>query len=423
MQEYILTNSKLKFYPLVPKSEDILIKDIAHSLSQLARANGHFKHFYSVAQHSINCCREAKVRGYSERVQLGCLLHDASEAYLANITRPVKQHLKEYLTIEEKLQKAIYDKFSVEIISEEELNQIKEIEDAMLFYEFRELMGVDLWEEVPCIAMDHDFSKRDMEAVESEFVLLLEDINVEKKKYISVGIDGTKEGWAVVAVSEEDFEIRICKSLEEAVIRYGDSSSLLIDMPIGLAESAEEMRPDSEARKLLPGRASCIFNAPCRQAVYSKEYWEANEINREVLDKGLSKQSFSICKSIREVDEFLCKNTRFKNRMLEAHPEVCFTMLNPAVYGIREPIYENKKTEEGIEKRLELLAKYYEKTQEVEQCVFNEPKLLSIADDIIDALCLAVTGLVGLQKGFGTIPLEPMTDSRGLKMQMVYGIV
>ena len=40
------------------------------------------KHFYSVAQHSIACAEEAKARGYSARVQLGCLLHDASEACL-----------------------------------------------------------------------------------------------------------------------------------------------------------------------------------------------------------------------------------------------------------------------------------------------------------------------------------------------------
>ena len=53
MPDYILTYTKTKFYPLLPVADDIKIEDIAHSLSLMACANGHFKHFYSVAQHVI----------------------------------------------------------------------------------------------------------------------------------------------------------------------------------------------------------------------------------------------------------------------------------------------------------------------------------------------------------------------------------
>lgn len=172
MQDYILTYTKTKFYPLEPKAEDIHIEDIAHSLSQMARANGHFKSFYSVAQHSINCCLEAKERGMSWKVQLGCLLHDASEAYLADITRPVKKYLTDYLTFEDKLQKAIFNFFGIGDISDDELSQIKEIDDTMLFYEFRELMGEDLYTEIPYIAKKRDFSLRSFEEVENEFICL-----------------------------------------------------------------------------------------------------------------------------------------------------------------------------------------------------------------------------------------------------------
>ena len=51
-----------------PNPDAIDIRDIAHALSQICRASGHFKHFYSVAQHSINCLKEAIARNYSEKV-------------------------------------------------------------------------------------------------------------------------------------------------------------------------------------------------------------------------------------------------------------------------------------------------------------------------------------------------------------------
>jgi hypothetical protein len=88
------------FYPLNPDPNKIHIEDIAHSLSLMCRANGHFTRFYSIAQHAINCANEAKACGLSERVQKACLLHDASEAYLSDIMRPVKEHIATYLKIE-----------------------------------------------------------------------------------------------------------------------------------------------------------------------------------------------------------------------------------------------------------------------------------------------------------------------------------
>ena len=93
----ILTYTGIMFDPINPNADLIYIRDIAHALSLLCRANGHFKHFYSVGQHSINCAIEARARGFSARTQLGCLLHDGSEAYLSDVTRPVKVLMPEYL--------------------------------------------------------------------------------------------------------------------------------------------------------------------------------------------------------------------------------------------------------------------------------------------------------------------------------------
>ncbi len=171
MKNYIHTYTKTKFYPLQPAAADIKIEDIAHSLSLMTRANGHFKHFYSVAQHAINCYREAKAREFSKEVQLGCLLHDASESYISDLTRPVKRQLMEYYVIEERLQGLIYEKFGLGDLSEAELNQIKDVDDTLLYYEFIELMGVSpVSGEPPKAFIKHDFSQRDFNEVENEFI-------------------------------------------------------------------------------------------------------------------------------------------------------------------------------------------------------------------------------------------------------------
>jgi hypothetical protein len=93
MAHEILTISGIRFNPFQARYSDIQIVDIAHALSLMTRANGHIRTFYSIAQHSINCCLEAKARDFSRRVQLACLLHDASESYLSDLTRPVKKQL------------------------------------------------------------------------------------------------------------------------------------------------------------------------------------------------------------------------------------------------------------------------------------------------------------------------------------------
>lgn len=175
MSDYILTYSKTKFYPLEPRLEDIKIEDIVHALSLMTRANGHFKHFFSVAQHSINCYKEAKSRGYTKRVQLGCLLHDASESYISDLTRPVKRNLSQYFVIEEKLQKVIYEKFGLRNLSQEELDKIRDVDDSMLYYEFIEIMEERIFDKEPYIAMEHDFSQRDFKSVEEEFIYIYEN--------------------------------------------------------------------------------------------------------------------------------------------------------------------------------------------------------------------------------------------------------
>lgn len=172
----IYTGTGIDFYPLDPKKEEVKIEDIAHALSLLCRGNGHLKHFYSVGQHCINCAFEAKERGYSEKVQKACLLHDASEAYISDITRPVKKELTQYLEIEERLQSVIYETFGIDL-TDEEMKQVKIVDDALLKVEMRELLNYPYIEAEDMVSKPElEFS--DMKMIEKIFIGLFNKLEV-----------------------------------------------------------------------------------------------------------------------------------------------------------------------------------------------------------------------------------------------------
>ena len=168
----IMTRSHKMFDPLNPEVELIDIADIAHSLSMLCRANGHFRSFYSVGMHCINCAKEAIARGYSRKVQLACLLHDGSEAYLSDVTRPVKQEIPRYREIEEPLQDVIWEKFLGEKLTEEENRQVFLIDDEILENEFPALMGAQLYETVPKLQSQPQFQFESFQKTKEEFLSL-----------------------------------------------------------------------------------------------------------------------------------------------------------------------------------------------------------------------------------------------------------
>src|SRR6266700_4788978 len=100
--DWIQTAMGRKFWPMDPRSGEVFIDDIAHALSMLCRFGGHCIRFYSVAEHSVLLSRVAE-----PRFKLWALLHDASEAYLADVPRPVKPALVGYKDAEERVQRAI----------------------------------------------------------------------------------------------------------------------------------------------------------------------------------------------------------------------------------------------------------------------------------------------------------------------------
>lgn len=105
---WIQTYTGSKFWPVDPRPEEINIHDIAHSLSNMCRYAGHCKRFYSVAEHSILVSSKLP-----DEWKLWGLLHDASEAYLVDVPRPVKPYLGNYYELEERIMEAVCTKFNL----------------------------------------------------------------------------------------------------------------------------------------------------------------------------------------------------------------------------------------------------------------------------------------------------------------------
>jgi hypothetical protein len=106
--DWIQTYTGRKFWPLDPRAEEIDILDVAMALSKKCRYTGHCLHFYSVAEHSVLMSRHA-----APADKLWALLHDASEAYLPDVARPVKRDLVGFNAIEERVQRAVAQRFSL----------------------------------------------------------------------------------------------------------------------------------------------------------------------------------------------------------------------------------------------------------------------------------------------------------------------
>jgi hypothetical protein len=115
---WIQTYTGKKFYPQNPSLEDIDIEDIAHALSMQCRFTGHCKIHYSVAQHSVYV-------SYFAQNKLQGLLHDASEAYISDISSPVKRtkYLEQYKVLEKIVQNKIYEKFNVDVSESDDLKE------------------------------------------------------------------------------------------------------------------------------------------------------------------------------------------------------------------------------------------------------------------------------------------------------------
>lgn len=155
---WIQTYTGKQFWPMDPRTEEVDIEDIAHSLSLQCRFSGHCDRFYSVAAHSVSCAEfvaNTYHKGdslwkefsldYSEEAisydDMICwaLLHDSSEAFLLDVPRPIKPYLTNYKEIENRIMDVVAEKFELPKLGEEHSLYLKSVDYLMLMVEHKEL--------------------------------------------------------------------------------------------------------------------------------------------------------------------------------------------------------------------------------------------------------------------------------------------
>jgi hypothetical protein len=132
--DWMQTFTGRAFYPMAPRVEDIDPVDIAHALGLICRYGGHVKRFFSVAEHCV-----LMSHAVAPENALWALLHDATEAYLSDMIRPIKRAMPEYRAAEWRMQQAIVDRFDLPTLDLPD--EVKEADIRILHDEREALMA------------------------------------------------------------------------------------------------------------------------------------------------------------------------------------------------------------------------------------------------------------------------------------------
>ncbi|QOS12006.1 DUF429 family protein [Haloferax gibbonsii] len=251
-----------------------------------------------------------------------------------------------------------------------------------------------------------------------------------------VGVDWASGAWIAVVYSDENDapEAEVFDTIRDVWSEYGESCRrVVVDVPIGLCESVDAdectcreedgeifRACDSLARRAVGDRYRSVFTPPAREsarlaAADEVDYSEVTEKNKELTGKGLTRQAAGIARGIVEVEQLLL-NGGDSDKLVEGHPEVCFRAFNGEV------LEHGKKTAPGVHERLSAMTNVEEYCDQhwrhLAESLGTKGGTVGL-DDLLDALVLALTAFAD-DAEYKSLPSQPLTDPKGLPMQMVY---
>ncbi len=162
-----------------------------------------------------------------------------------------------------------------------------------------------------------------------------------------LGVDACRRGWVGVVLDDDDVSaVHVAAHIEDLVGVAGSLEVVAVDMPIGLPDDRPRLA-DMLTRQALGSRRASVFMTPIRTALTLPTHSAASEENRRLTQKGISRQAFGLAPKVLQVDAWV---RRTRQRVVEVHPELCFSTLAGA------PLSTSKATWAGVQTRRRLLA-------------------------------------------------------------------
>lgn len=204
-----------------------------------------------------------------------------------------------------------------------------------------------------------------------------------------IGIDGCKGGWIIAWIqADQSAELHYAESLRPFLQKVPDSAVILIDMILYKSCASGPRQFDRFAKSQLGKWHSRVFPAPPQDALTAQDYPEACQRSHAISGKKISKQCYNLFPKIREANDPAIPSAQ----MLEYHPEIAFKQLNEGV-----TVEASKKTELGRSIRQQLIASHL---PNVPTSPIHAQRKTWQADDILDALALALVAQKGSYKDF-----------------------
>ena len=227
-----------------------------------------------------------------------------------------------------------------------------------------------------------------------------------------IGVDGCRDGWVAVSRADSgEFRWRRIDALADLFRDAVRPRVVAVDIPIGLTKRGARLC-DGEARVRLGERRCCVFTPPIRPMLAARSHAEASAVRRRVEGKGVSIQAWAIVPKIREADRLLRRHPSYRPIVHEAHPEVCFALLNGG-----SPLAAPKKTATGHRQRVRLLRAWC--GEAITRALAERRALGCAADDVVDAFATLWTAERIHRGQATTLPADPPCDAHGLRMEIV----